>query len=103
MTVWLKITLSLAVILLVAVTAPVDATSSADDSDLASISAPAYVKELYRNLSKQDSENTDATAIRSIAALRDGKSNGKSLRLRTLWGAHVHIDMYIYTICSVRV
>ena len=93
MTVWLKITLSLAAILLIAVTAPVDATSSADDSDLASISAPAYVKELYRTLSKQNSENTDATTIRSIAALRDGKSNGNCACAlsRSLQYIHVRI------------
>ena len=78
----LKITLNFATLLLFAVTAHFAnsasiAFSSVDDDGLASISAPAYVKELYRNLSKQDSENTDTTTIRSIAAIHDGEGNSK--------------------------
>lgn len=42
------------------------------DDYLANVSAPAYVKELYRNLSLQDSDKVDATTIRSLPASREG-------------------------------
>ena len=80
----LKITLNLATLLLFAAAvhfadsaSVAFSESSADDDGLASVSAPAYVKELYRNLSKQDSENSDATTIRSIPAIHDGEGNSK--------------------------
>lgn len=46
--------------------------SIASDNDLANVSAPAYVKQLYLNLSQQNSENTDATTIRSLPAIHNG-------------------------------
>jgi hypothetical protein len=70
----LKFTLHLAAILLFAVTANSAPTSIVDDG-LANLAIPGYVKELYRNLSKQDSENTDATTIRSIPAMYNGENN----------------------------
>ena len=52
--------------------------SIASDSDLANVSAPAYVKQLYLNLSQQqNSENTDATTIRSLPAVHNGDSNSE--------------------------
>lgn len=42
---------------------------SADDIDLDNVSAPAYVKELYLNLTKQ-SNIDDTTLIRSLAAIQ---------------------------------
>ena len=49
-----------------------------DDYGLANVSAPAYIKELYHNLSLQDAEDNDATIIRSLPALHTEEGNGKS-------------------------
>jgi hypothetical protein len=70
-----------------------------DDYGLDNISVPTYVKELYRNLSKQNTENIDATTIRSLPAIHDGDSESLMavvicynyrliLRLRTLTNLH---------------
>lgn len=43
---------------------------------LDNVSVPAYVKELYRNISQLDAEDIDATTIRSLPAINSGE-NGK--------------------------
>lgn len=49
--------------------------------DLLNVSAPSYVKELYRNLSRKhkDSDEIDATTIRSIPPIRSGGAEGEQL------------------------
>lgn len=49
--------------------------------DLLNVSVPSYVKELYRNLSRQhkDSDEVDATTIRSIPPIRSGGAEGEQL------------------------
>lgn len=53
--------------------------SSIDDYGLSNVSAPSYVKELYRNLSLQDSDEVDATTIRSLPAIHSGDADGEQL------------------------
>ena len=47
------------------------------DIDLSNLPIPPYVKELYRNLSQQDSKNREATAIRFLPAIHNGENNGE--------------------------
>lgn len=54
-------------------------TPSTLDEYLYNISAPSYVKELYRNISLKDSDEIDATKIRSLPAIHTGDSNGEQL------------------------
>ena len=53
------------------------AHTNPDNFALSNISAPAYVKELYLNLTRQDSEEIDATTIRALPAMYSGEGNGK--------------------------
>ena len=48
-----------------------------DHHGLDNVSVPAYVKELYWNISLQDSEDIDATTIRSLPAMHSGEKDGK--------------------------
>ena len=53
-----------------------------DHSELNSLSIPAYMKELYLNMSQQDSKDVDTTTIRSLPALNTSESESATLRLR---------------------
>ena len=51
------------------------------DNDLADVDAPAYIKELYRNLSfHPDTGSSDATVIRALPTL-ENKPGGKSIQI----------------------
>lgn len=50
-----------------------------DNYGLDNISVPAYVKELYRNISLLDPEDIDATTIRTLPAIYSGDGDGERL------------------------
>lgn len=53
-----------------------------DHNELNNLSVPAYVKELYWNISHQDSKDSEATIIRSLPALHNGDGEFKLQKFR---------------------